>query len=209
VTVRGCPVELALEHFSRGGIVIVYDHESRENEGDLMVGAEFMDTEAMRFILGHTSAVVAVPMPAKRLAELELRQMVAVNTGLHQTAFTVSVDLIAGATTGISAEERARTVRALADPGRGAADFARPGHIFPLRSAANGVLERDGHTEAGTDLSLLCGLSGVTALCEVVRPDWSMARLDDLADLGEKEKLPLISVSEIARYRLDNERRAG
>lgn len=207
-TVRERSVDRALERFSEGGFVIVYDDESRENEGDLMVAAEFMDTSAMRFMLSHTSGVIAVPMPGKRLAELELPQMVTANTGLHGTAFTVSVDLLPGGTTGISAEERARTVRALADSTAGPADFGRPGHIFPLRSAPNGVLDRDGHTEAGTDLSLLCGLSGVTALCEVVRPDWSMARLDDLSRLASEEDLPIITVSQLVSYRLDREQLA-
>ena len=194
-------VAWALERFARGGFVIVYDHQSRENEGDLMIAAEFVDTAAMRFMLDHTSGTVAVPMPAQRLADLALPQMVQHNTGLHETAFTVSVDLLAGGATGISAQERARTVRALADPAARAGDFGRPGHIFPLRAAPGGVLERGGHTEAGTDLSLLCGLSGVTALCEIIRPDWSMARYDDLRRLAAEQDLPLICVAGLARHR--------
>jgi 3,4-dihydroxy-2-butanone 4-phosphate synthase len=194
-------VERTLTAFAQGGFVIVVDDESRENEGDLMIAAEFMTTEAMRFMLDHTSGVVAVPMPDRRLRELDLPQMVEDNTGLHQTAFTISVDLKEGGTTGISAQERASTVRALADPHTRPDGLARPGHIFPLRAVPGGVLSRDGHTEAGTDLSLLCGLSGVTALCEIVRSDWSMARRDDLLILAEKEDLPTVSVRALQEYR--------
>jgi 3,4-dihydroxy-2-butanone 4-phosphate synthase len=193
-------VELAIERFARGEFVIVFDAESRENEGDLMIAAEHCTASAMRFLLEHTCGVVCVAMPSARLDQLELGPMVEPNTGLHDTAFTVSVDHASG-TTGISAEERAATIRALADPATRPTDLARPGHVFPIRAVPGGVLERDGHTEAGVDLSLLAGLSGVTAICEVVLEDYGMARLDDLKALADKHDLPLISVSDIAKYR--------
>jgi 3,4-dihydroxy-2-butanone 4-phosphate synthase len=194
-------VERAIAEFARGAFVIVFDNESRENEGDLMVAAEYTDTGAMTYLLNHTAGVVCACLPFDRCAELDLPQMVADNTGLHDTAFTVSVDLRPGATTGIPAEERARTVRALADPASRPEDLARPGHIFPIRAARGGVLERDGHTEAAVDLSLLAGLSGVTTICEVVLADWSMARYRDLRELAEAEGLPLISVGDLIAYR--------
>ena len=196
-------VERAIESFRRGGFVIVFDDESRENEGDLMVAAEHTDETAIRYMLDRTSGVICAALPYERCAELNLPQMVEDNSGLHGTAFTASVDLIAGGTTGIPADERARTLQALADPDARPGDFGRPGHIFPIRAARDGVLERDGHTEAAVDLSRLAGLSGVTTMCEVVRPDWSMARLDDLRDLAEHEGLALISVGDLAAYRRD------
>lgn len=194
-------VQRAIEVFARGGFVIVFDHESRENEGDLMVAAEHTDLPAMQYLLAHTCGVVCVAMTEQRTVELDLPQMVERNTGLHDTAFTVSVDLRNGATTGISAQERSMTIRALADPATVPGDLARPGHVFPLRAAAGGVLERDGHTEAGVDLSLLAGRSGVTAICEVVNPDWSMTRYTDLARLAEADDLPMISVRDLIAYR--------
>ncbi|MFE6748048.1 3,4-dihydroxy-2-butanone-4-phosphate synthase [Kitasatospora purpeofusca] len=198
-------VEQAIEAFRRGAFVIVFDDESRENEGDLMVAAEYTHETAMRYMLDHTSGVVCAAVPFERCEELDLPQMAADNSGLHGTAFTVSVDLIAGGTTGIPVEERARTVQALADPAVAPGDFARPGHIFPVRAARGGVLERDGHTEAGVDLSRLAGLSGVTAMCEVVRADWRMARLDDLQQLAARDGLVLISVGDLVAYRLATE----
>ena len=195
-------VEDAITGFGRGEFVIVFDDESRENEGDLMVAAEHTSHQAMTYLLGHTAGVVCAALPFGRCAELDLPQMVTANSGLHGTAFTVSVDLRPGATTGIPAPERARTIRALADPGSQPGDLARPGHIFPLRAARGGVLERDGHTEAAVDLSRLAGLSGVTAICEVVRPDGTMARYDDLRELAAREGLALISVGDLIAYRM-------
>jgi 3,4-dihydroxy-2-butanone 4-phosphate synthase len=194
-------VERAVEDFARGGFVIVFDHESRENEGDLMVAAEHTDARSMAYLLDHTAGVVCAALPFERCAELDLPQMVAANSGLHGTAFTVSVDLRHGATTGIPAAERARTIRALADPGSRPEDLARPGHIFPIRAARGGVLERAGHTEAAVDLSRLAGLCGVTTICEVVLADWSMARYHDLRELADAEDLALISVGDLIAHR--------
>lgn len=194
-------VETALAAFARGGFVIVFDDESRENEGDLMVAAEYTDDATMLRLLTHTSGVVCAAVPYERCAELDLPQMTERNSGLHGTAFTVSVDLLEGGTTGISAVERARTLRALADPGTRPRDLGRPGHVFPCRAAAGGVLERDGHTEAAVDLSRLAGLSGVTTMCELVLPDGRMARLDDLREFSAREQAPLISVGDLVAYR--------
>jgi 3,4-dihydroxy-2-butanone 4-phosphate synthase len=194
-------VERAIADFARGAFVIVFDDESRENEGDLMVAAEFTDRAAMAYLLEHTAGVVCAALPFERCAELDLPQMVTDNSGLHKTAFTVSVDLLAGATTGIPAAERASTVRALADPATRPHDLGRPGHIFPIRAALGGVLERDGHTEAAVDLSRLAGLSGVTTICETVVADWSTARLGDLQKLATAEGLALISVGDLIAYR--------
>jgi len=194
-------VARAIADFARGGFVIVFDDESRENEGDLMVAAEYTDQEAMVYLLDHTAGVVCAALPFDRCAELDLPQMVEDNSGLHGTAFTVSVDLLRDATTGIPAAERASTVRALADPRTRPEDLGRPGHIFPIRAARGGVLERDGHTEAAVDLSRLAGLSGVTTICEIVLADWSTARYDGLQELAEAEDLALISVGDLVAYR--------
>jgi 3,4-dihydroxy-2-butanone 4-phosphate synthase len=198
-------VAQAIEAFAAGGFVIVFDGESRENEGDLMVAAEHMTEDAMRFMLDHTAGVVCVAIPDETAARLNLAPMTPENTGLHETAFTVSVDLLADATTGISAAERARTIRALAHEDTAPEDLGRPGHVFPVRAVPGGVLARDGHTEAGVDLGRLAGLSGATAMCEIVRPDWSMTRLGGLADLSEEHGLPLISVTDLAAYRRTTE----
>ena len=194
-------VEKAIHRFREGGFVVVFDSESRENEGDLMVAAEYADERAVRFLLDHTCGVVCVALPPNLTERLELGQMIHPNTGLHDTAFTVSVDLVEGTTTGISVHDRSLTIRALAANETRPEDLARPGHIFPIRAKSGGVLARDGHTEAGVDLSLLAGLSGATAICEVVMPDWSMARLRDLIDLSERFDLPVISVQDLADYR--------
>lgn len=201
VTDRIKTVEQAVEAFRSGGFVIVFDSESRENEGDLMIAAEHADERAMQFLLDHTCGVVCVAMSAELTARLSLGQMVSVNTALHETAFTVSVDLLEGTTTGISVHDRSLTIRALATPTTQPADLGRPGHIFPIRAARGGVLVRDGHTEAGVDLSLLAGLSGATAICEIVKPDWSMARLADLTELSTRYRLPMISVQDLVDYR--------
>lgn len=194
--------ERAIADFARGSFVIVFDDESRENEGDLMVAAEHTDRLAMAYLLDHTAGVVCAALPSERCAQLDLPQMVPANSGLHGTAFTVSVDFRPGATTGIPADERARTIQALADPSTRPSDLARPGHIFPIRGERGGVLARDGHTEAAVDLSRLAGLSGVTAICEIVLADWSMARFGDLQELAAAEGLALISVGDLIAYRI-------
>lgn len=198
-------VQLVIDRFRQGKFVLVFDSESRENEGDLMIAAEYVDEEAMRFLLDNTCGVVCVALPPTLTDRLGLDQMVSPNTGLHDTAFTVSVDAAEGTTTGISVVDRALTIRMLASPETRPADLARPGHIFPIRAVEEGVLARDGHTEAGVDLSLLSGLSGATAICEVVLPDWSMARYPDLVAFGARHEIPMISVQDLIEYRRQTE----
>ncbi len=199
-------IEKALKALADGEFVLVADDADRENEGDLILAAEKMTPEKMAFLLSHTSGTICVSLTGDRLDQLHLPPMVAHNTEAHRTAFTVSVDLAEGTTTGISAAERAATVRALADPTRCAEDFRRPGHIFPLRAREGGVLKRAGHTEAAVDLMQLAGLEPVGVICEVVNPDYSMARLPQLEELAQKHQIPLISISDLIRYRRNREK---
>jgi 3,4-dihydroxy 2-butanone 4-phosphate synthase / GTP cyclohydrolase II len=189
-----------------GRMVIIMDDEDRENEGDLIMAAEKATPEAVAFMIRHTSGIICVPMEDAALARLELPQMVPVNSESHRTAFTVSVDLRAGTSTGVSSADRAATIRALADPAAAAADFARPGHIFPLRSRRGGVLVRAGHTEASTDLCRLAGLSPVGVLCEVMNDDGSMARRAQLQEFARRHQLKIGTIAALIRHRLRNER---
>lgn len=199
-----CTPEQAVHEIASGGIVIVVDDENRENEGDLIMAAEFATEQTMAFFVRHTSGVVCVPMPSDRADDLDLPLMVPPdrNADTMGTAFTVSVDLRAGITTGISAAERAATVRALARPGAVAAEFTRPGHVFPLRARPGGVLERPGHTEAAVDLARLAGVTPVGVSAEVVRPDGQMARLPDLLGFAREHGLLILSIADLARMRL-------
>lgn len=200
-------IEHAVEAIAAGGIVIVVDDEDRENEGDLIMAAEAATPEKMAFFLRHTSGVICVALSGDRLDALNLPLMVRDNTEAQGTAFTVSVDLAEGVTTGISAADRARTVAALADPSRTQADFARPGHIFPLRARPGGVLKRAGHTEAAVDLARLAGLEPAGVLCEVASDDKTeMARGPELRRLAAEHDLPMISVALLTRHRLHSER---
>lgn len=197
-------VEAALAAFARGEFLVVTDNEDRENEGDLVIGAEHVTPEKMAFLVRHTSGIVCVATTAEALERLELPQMVTVkdNTESHGTAFTVSVDYLHGTTTGISAADRAITVRAFADPAARPHDFARPGHIFPLRARPGGVLERGGHTEAAVDLARLSGLAThAGAISEIVRDDGRVARRAYLRRFAKRNGLLLISVDDLARYR--------
>ena len=170
-------IENAIAAIGRGEVVIVVDDEDRENEGDLIIAAEKITPETMGFMVRHTSGVICMPMLGERLDELQLPLMVSNNTESQRTAFTVSVDAVHDTTTGISAADRATTVRTLIDPTTRPDDFARPGHIFPLRYREGGVLKRAGHTEAAVDLARLAGLSPAGVLAEVVNDDGTMARL--------------------------------
>ena len=169
-------VTSAIAAIARGEIVVVADHENRENEGDLILAASHATAEKLAFMVRHTSGIVCVSLPAKRLEQLGLPLMVTENSEIHRTAFTVSVDLEQGTTTGVSAADRARTILALADDAIPAGAFSRPGHIFPLRSTRGGVLRRPGHTEAALDLVRLAGLPEAGVLCELVNEDGSMMR---------------------------------
>jgi 3,4-dihydroxy 2-butanone 4-phosphate synthase / GTP cyclohydrolase II len=189
-----------------GRTVIIMDDEDRENEGDLIMAAELATPEAVAFMIRHTSGIICVPMEEGELARLELPQMVPVNSESHRTAFTVSVDVRTGITTGVSSVDRAATIRALANPASVAADFARPGHIFPLRSRRGGVLVRAGHTEAAVDLCRLAGLTAVGVLCEVMNDDGTMARRPQLQEFARRHTLKIGTISDIIRHRLHTER---
>ncbi|MDE3065867.1 MAG: bifunctional 3,4-dihydroxy-2-butanone-4-phosphate synthase/GTP cyclohydrolase II [Acidobacteriota bacterium] len=190
-----------------GGMVVVVDDEDRENEGDLVMAAEDVTPEAMAFFLEHTSGVICVPLESSRADELELPLMVVANTEAQRTAFTVTVDYRHGTTTGISAPDRAATVRALVDPATRPGDLARPGHVFPLRYRAGGVLKRAGHTEATVDLCRLAGKSPVGMLCEIVTADKSdMARLGELEAFAAHHGMPIVSIADLIRYRRHHEK---
>ncbi len=190
-----------------GKVVVVVDDASRENEGDLVVAAEFATPETIAFFLNHTSGVICMPMVGERLDELDLPPMVIVNTESNRTAFTVSVDGRTGTTTGISAADRAATIAALIDPATRPNDLARPGHVFPLRAREGGVLNRAGHTEATVDLCRMAGLIPAGVLCEVVSADkQSMARLPELEQLAATHRMPLISIADLIRFRRQREK---
>jgi 3,4-dihydroxy 2-butanone 4-phosphate synthase/GTP cyclohydrolase II len=199
-------VEEILGELRRGRMVVVVDDEDRENEGDLIMAAEHATSEAVAFMIRHTSGIICVPMEEHQLTRLELPQMVPVNSEQQRTAFAVSVDLRAGTTTGVSSSDRATTIRALADERSVASDFARPGHIFPLRSRAGGVLVRAGHTEAAVDLCRLAGLKPVGVLCEVMNDDGTMARRPQLQEFARRHDLKVGTIADLIRHRLRTER---
>lgn len=187
--------------------MIVVDNEDRENEGDFICAAETITPEIVNFMATHGRGLICAPFTESRADELNLPLMVRSNTSLHETAFTVSVDLIGhGCSTGISAYDRALTLKGLADPNFIASDFARPGHIFPLRAKYGGVLQRAGHTEATIDLARMAGMQPVGALIEILNEDGSMARLPQLVEKAQKFDLKIISISDLIEYRLRSER---
>ncbi len=199
-------VEEILADLRAGRMVIIMDDEDRENEGDLIMAAECATPEAVAFMIRHTSGILCVPMEEAWLERLELPQMVSNNSEAHRTAFTVSVDALAGTTTGVSSADRAATIRALARADARAADFARPGHIFPLRARRGGVLVRTGHTEAAVDLCRLAGMQPVGVISELMNEDGSMARRADLHAFATRHGLKIGSIADLIRYRLRNER---
>jgi 3,4-dihydroxy-2-butanone 4-phosphate synthase len=194
-------VESALQALRRGNFVVVADDTDRENEGDLILAAESMSTEKLAFMLRHTSGVVCVAITKARAAELALPLMVAENSESHRTQFTVSVDYALGTTTGISARDRSRTIRALGARESSAASFVRPGHVFPLRALPGGVLERRGHTEAAVDLARLSGFEPAGALCELMAEDGSMLAGQALVDFARAHCLPFLTIAELVNYR--------
>jgi len=194
-------IEQALKAMAGGSMVVVVDDEDRENEGDLILAAEHATPEAIAFMVRHTSGVLCVGLPGNRLDELELPLMVERNTDSMRTAYTVTVDFRHGTTTGISAADRAATIRALVDPAVRADDFNRPGHVFPLRALPGGVLRRPGHTEASVDLSMLAGLRSGGVLAEVVNDDGSMARRPELEAFARRHGLPIISIADLIAFR--------
>ncbi len=195
----------ALRAFEKGEIVVVTDDDDRENEGDLVLAASHATPEKLAFIVRHTSGIVCTPITRDVARKLQLLPMVAENDAPHGTAFTVSVDYKPGLTTGISAEERCNTVRAIANPNAGAEDFVRPGHIFPLIARDGGVLFRSGHTEAAVDLCKLANLPPVGVICELVNDDGSVKRGADVARFAAKHALKVVSVADIIAWRQRSE----
>src|SRR4051812_22419789 len=206
--VRGAfdPIEDAIEEIKRGRMVIVVDDADRENEGDLILAASTVTPEAIAFMVRHTSGVICMPVVGDRLDTLRLPLMVHDTTDPQRTAFTISVDARDGTSTGISAADRARTIRAIVDPGTQPDDLVRPGHVFPLRYREGGVLKRAGHTEAAVDLAVLAGLYPAGVLCEIVNEDGTMSRLPDLVVFAREHGLKLISIADLIQYRRHRER---
>jgi 3,4-dihydroxy 2-butanone 4-phosphate synthase/GTP cyclohydrolase II len=199
-------IEEAIEAIRNGEIIIVVDDEDRENEGDFICAAEKTTPEMVNFMVKEGRGLMCTPLTWKRCEELELDMMVGKNTAQHETAFTVSVDLLGnGCTTGISASDRAKTIQALVNPTTKPEDLGRPGHIFPLRAAEGGVLRRSGHTEAAIDLAKLAGLSPAGVLIEILNEDGTMARLPQLFEIAKKFDLKLVSIKDLIEYRLAKE----
>src|SRR5438309_7889086 len=197
-------IETAIRELRAGRMVVVVDDEDRENEGDLTMAAELVTPEAINFMATHGRGLVCLAMTDERLDELDIAAMVPDNTALHGTAFTVSIDLIGhGVTTGISAHDRAQTIRAAVDASSSPADFARPGHVFPLRARPGGVLERRGQTEAAVDLCGLAGLSPAGVICEIINDDGTTARVPELVRLSKTHAPLMITVAHLARNRLE------
>jgi 3,4-dihydroxy-2-butanone 4-phosphate synthase/GTP cyclohydrolase II len=197
-------IEAAIRELQAGRMVVVVDDEDRENEGDLTIAAEMITPAAINFMATHARGLICLAMTGERLDELQLEPMAPESTALGGTAFTVSIDVQGhGVTTGISAHDRAQTIRAAIDARSEAKDFARPGHVFPLRARARGVLERRGQTEAAVDLTSLAGLYPAGVICEIVNDDGTMARVPDLIAFCEKHKLLMVTVADLARYRFE------
>ena len=197
-------IEKAIEDIREGKFVIVVDDEDRENEGDFIIAAEKITPEKVNFMLQHGRGVLCVPLLETRCAELDLVHQVSNNTSMLGTPFTVTVDKLEGCTTGVSAEDRAATIRALADPASTPQTFGRPGHINPLYAQERGVLQRAGHTEAAVDLARLAGLQPVAALIEIMNEDGTMARMPQLEKVAEEYGLSLISIKDLIAYRMSH-----
>lgn len=196
-------IEEAIEDFKAGKFVIVVDDEDRENEGDFITAAELITPEKVNFMMRYGRGVLCTPISEERAAQLELNMQVHENTSLHETPFTVTVDLIGhGCTTGVSMYDRAMTIKALADPNTKPTDLARPGHVNPLRARNRGVLRRAGHTEAAIDLARLAGLQPVGALIEIINEDGTMARLPQLVEIAKQWDMKIISIEDLIAYRL-------
>ncbi len=198
-------IEAALEDFRQGKFVIVVDDEDRENEGDFITAAEMITPDKVNFMLQNGRGVLCAPITISRARELELHHQVEENTSVLGTPFTITVDLLEGCTTGVSAHDRAATIRALADPASKASDFGRPGHINPLYAQDKGVLRRAGHTEAAIDLARLSGLQPAAALIEILNPDGTMARMPQLEEVAARFGLKIITIRDLIAYRLQRE----
>lgn len=198
-------IEEGLEELRQGRTLIVVDDEDRENEGDFIVAGEKITQEIVNFMLTYGRGLMCVPLSEARCKELQLEMMACDNTSLLGTPFTMSADLIGyGCTTGVSAHDRAATIKALMNPATKPAELARPGHVFPLRAANNGVLERNGHTEAVVDMTRLAGLQPGGALIEILNPDGSMARLPQLIEIAREHQLKICSIADLVQYRIQH-----
>ncbi|ANP85859.1 3,4-dihydroxy-2-butanone-4-phosphate synthase [Rhizobium leguminosarum] len=193
-------IEDAISAIASGKMVVVVDDQNRENEGDIVVAADAVTPETIAFMMTHARGLVCIAMEGERLDALDIPLMVPNNTESHKTAFTVSVDYLKGTSTGISAADRAATVRALVDDRAKPAEFARPGHIFPLRANPRGVLGRPGHTEAAVDLARLAGRIPAGVICEVANDDGTMSRLPELTLFAERHNLPLVTIEDLVAY---------
>ncbi len=199
-------IDEAIEEIRKGNLIVVVDDEDRENEGDFIAAAELMTPEKANFMAKYGRGLMCAPMSEEFADRLELPYMVDSNTSMHSTPFTVSVDLLThGCTTGISAYDRATTLKYLADPTVKPEEFGRPGHIFPLRARSRGVLRRAGHTEAAVDLCKLAGLQPVGTLIEILNEDGTMARLPELVEIAKEHDLKIVSVADLIKYRIKNE----
>ena len=199
-------IEEAIEDIKKGNLLIVVDDEDRENEGDFICAAELITPEIVNFMAKHGRGLICTALPEERCDELDLDLMVGINTSLHETQFTVSVDVLTDeTTTGVSAKDRALTIKALVDPATKPSDLGRPGHIFPLKAKSKGVLRRAGHTEAVVDLTSFAGLMPGGALVEIMNNDGSMARLPDLVKLRKKFGIKIITIRDLIRYKLDRD----
>lgn len=200
-----CSVEEAIDEIKNGKVIIVVDDEDRENEGDFICAAEYVTPDIVNFMVTHGRGMLCVALNGKRLDQLNLPLMVESNSALHGTQFTITVDAIEGTTTGISAADRAHTIKKLIDPKSTSNDFAKPGHIFPLRAFEEGVLRRAGHTEAAVDLCRLANLNPAGVLCEILKEDGEMARVPELIQIAQKFNLKIVTVQELIQYRIKTE----
>ena len=198
-------VEQAVQDVQAGRMIIIVDDEDRENEGDLMVAAEKITPEIVNFMTKHGRGLICLPLTRERLDELQLPLMVADNTARYQTAFTVSIDAKQGVTTGLSADDRAKTIQAAIDPKTRPEDLARPGHIFPLQAKEGGVLARAGQTEASVDLTRMAGLMPAGVICEIMNEDGSMARMPELERFSREHAIPVLTIADLIRYRMNHE----
>lgn len=199
-------IEEAIKSIAAGEMIIVVDDENRENEGDLLMAADLISAQHVNFMISQGKGLLCVPITEEYAKRLEIPLMSVKNNERHGTKFTVSVDVTEGTTTGISAKERAKTVKALANPDSNAEQFMRPGHIFPLIAERGGVLKRAGHTEAAVDLATLAGMNPAGAICEIIREDGEMARLDDLIPYARKHGLKIITIEDLIQYRRKKEK---
>jgi 3,4-dihydroxy 2-butanone 4-phosphate synthase/GTP cyclohydrolase II len=199
-------IEEAIEDFKQGKVLIVIDDEDRENEGDFITAAQTITPEIVNFMAMHGRGLICAPVNEERCDELNLHMMVSNNTSAHETQFTVSIDLLGeGCTTGISASDRSKTIKAITNQNTKPSDYGRPGHIFPLRAKKGGVLQRAGHTEATIDLASMAGLFPAGVLVEIMNEDGSMARLPELVIIAKKFKLKIITIKDLIAYRIKNE----